>query len=390
MKNILSLTVVLCCMLYSCSSPEKDAKKIVDKFQTSLEQIVSDASNLNAYELSKQIETSKATFDLEVSNASEKIEDSEKRDIFDDIVEIDNIEIYQKLLQELTNKNLAALKDIQDKKWINKATGNFESIFIVSSQNISFANLNKTFDYSIVDGNIVFDEECGISPIFFILKDGVVLTLRNSKDETVEYREAKFEDMVQGKWRNSNFYDDGVIFKSEGKGSYYGDAAKNITYTLGTNRINVFIPASKFFGSDTRNYSYNPSTDKITLDHGARYNRVQDKGPDCLTFLFDGNKENADSEKPKVSYSSSESSGDSNNNWDKIIDEYEVLLDQYLVAAKKAKAGDVSMMTDVASILEKADKLQRKLEKAEDDLTTSQATRFSKIVTKFATTAAQL
>lgn len=47
-------------------------------------------------------------------------------------------------------------------------------------------------------------------------------------------------------------------------------------------------------------------------------------------------------------------------------------------------------MTDVASILEKADKLQRKLEKAEDDLTTSQATRFSKIVTKFAAAAAQM
>lgn len=341
MKNILFLTVALCCVLYSCSSPEKKAKKIVGKFQTSLEQIVSDAPNLNAYELSKQIQASKATFDLEVSDASQKIEDSEKSDIFDDIVEIDNIEIYQKLLQELTNKNLAALKNIQDKKWINKATVNVESIFSVNSQNISFANLNKKFDYSIVDGNIVFDEECETSPIFFILKDGV-LTLRNSKDETVEYREAKFEDMVQGKWRNSNFYDDGVIFKSEGKGSYYGDAAKNITYTLGTNRINVFIPASKFFGSDTRNYSYNPSTDKITLDHGARYNRAQDKGPDCLTFLFDGNKENADSEKPKVSYSSSESSGDSNNNWDKIIDEYEVLLDKYLVAAKKAKAGDVT------------------------------------------------
>lgn len=70
MKNILFLTVALCCVLYSCSSPEKKAKKIVGKFQTSLEQIVSDAPNLNAYELSKQIQASKATFDLEVSDAS--------------------------------------------------------------------------------------------------------------------------------------------------------------------------------------------------------------------------------------------------------------------------------------------------------------------------------
>ncbi|WP_180951535.1 hypothetical protein [Alistipes sp. cv1] len=49
---------------------------------------------------------------------------------------------------------------------------------------------------------------------------------------------------------------------------------------------------------------------------------------------------------------------------------------------KKAQNGDISAMSDYVGVLESAEKLQTKLEKAESELTTAQMSRLTKIVTK--------
>ncbi|MDE6341153.1 MAG: hypothetical protein K2K93_02450 [Muribaculaceae bacterium] len=68
--------------------------------------------------------------------------------------------------------------------------------------------------------------------------------------------------------------------------------------------------------------------------------------------------------------------------WDKILDEYEAYCTKLASYAKKAKAGDMSAMTEYASLLESAESLQKKLENAGSDLSVAQAGRLQKIAAK--------
>ena len=73
-----------------------------------------------------------------------------------------------------------------------------------------------------------------------------------------------------------------------------------------------------------------------------------------------------------------------NEDWDKILDEYDAYCTKLVAYAKKAKAGDMSAMTEYASLLESAESLQKKLENAGSDLSAAQAARLNKIAAKMA------
>ncbi len=77
-----------------------------------------------------------------------------------------------------------------------------------------------------------------------------------------------------------------------------------------------------------------------------------------------------------------EPSSSQSNNWDALLDEYEDYMTQAVKMAKKAQSGDMSVMTEYASLLEKAQSLQNKLESAENDMTPAQVARLNKIATK--------
>lgn len=83
---------------------------------------------------------------------------------------------------------------------------------------------------------------------------------------------------------------------------------------------------------------------------------------------------------PKATSSSSSKS--SGKNWDKIITDYESYVNKSIELLKKANAGDMSAMSDYATMLEKAEDLQESLEDADDEMTTSQMQRFIKIQQK--------
>lgn len=76
--------------------------------------------------------------------------------------------------------------------------------------------------------------------------------------------------------------------------------------------------------------------------------------------------------------------------WDELLDEYENYCNKTIEFAKKAKSGDMSAMTEYASLVESASKLQEELNDAKNDLTPAQAARLSKIASKFATAAASM
>lgn len=74
----------------------------------------------------------------------------------------------------------------------------------------------------------------------------------------------------------------------------------------------------------------------------------------------------------------------SSEDWDAILDEYENYCTKLASLSKKAMSGDMSAITEYTSMLESAQSLQEKLEKAESDMTAAQVARLNKIVNKMA------
>ncbi len=68
--------------------------------------------------------------------------------------------------------------------------------------------------------------------------------------------------------------------------------------------------------------------------------------------------------------------------WDKLLDEYEKYVDQYINTYKKAMKGDMTAMGEYVKLAEKAQKLAEQLEDAEDDMSAAQLKRYAKITEK--------
>lgn len=78
--------------------------------------------------------------------------------------------------------------------------------------------------------------------------------------------------------------------------------------------------------------------------------------------------------------STSTSSG--SDNWDKVLDEYEKYIDQYIELYRKALNGDLSALSDYANMLEKAESYSEKLSQAEGNMSASQMSRYIKLTGK--------
>ncbi|MBO7231491.1 MAG: hypothetical protein J6V20_08840 [Bacteroidaceae bacterium] len=70
--------------------------------------------------------------------------------------------------------------------------------------------------------------------------------------------------------------------------------------------------------------------------------------------------------------------------WDKILNEYEKYVDLYVKTYKKAMAGDMSALLEYAKLAEKAQALAEKIDKAKDEISESQLARYAKITQKMA------
>ncbi len=75
---------------------------------------------------------------------------------------------------------------------------------------------------------------------------------------------------------------------------------------------------------------------------------------------------------------------ESSTDWDKVLDSYEKYVNQYIAVYKKVQAGDMSAYNEMASLMEKYQKLAKQLEEAQDEMTAAQAERYLKITQKLA------
>lgn len=87
---------------------------------------------------------------------------------------------------------------------------------------------------------------------------------------------------------------------------------------------------------------------------------------------------------------SSSESGDSSEDWNAVLASYDEYVTKYISYMKRAKNGDMNALSEYPELLEKSEEFSSKLEKAKNDMTPAQWSRYMKITNKLASAAANL
>lgn len=95
-------------------------------------------------------------------------------------------------------------------------------------------------------------------------------------------------------------------------------------------------------------------------------------------------KDLIDAIEESISTLSTTSSSSGSKDVDKLLDDYESFVNHYIEFYKKAQKGDIAAIAEYAAALEKAEKLDKELEKAKGDFTVAQMQRLLKIQQKMA------
>ena len=80
------------------------------------------------------------------------------------------------------------------------------------------------------------------------------------------------------------------------------------------------------------------------------------------------------------SYGNSSSSG--SQDWDELLNSYEEYVDKYIAYLKKASKGDMTALSESATLMQKAQEFSDKMENAEGSMSASQWARYNKITMK--------
>lgn len=384
MKKRHLLTLLIVIFLSSCTSVEDRAKNVLENFSSTLKEI-KNPETIPSYELSSQI--NQALQKLNDKKQQELIELTELKDkeLFESLLNIESIEVYTKLREVLTNKNLEILENIKGKLWIDKNTRHFKSIFKVDVNSFSFLNLRNKFGIKILNGNII----CDNTVINLDIKDKSLYLIDKNGNKR-EFQEPTLIEKVYGRY-GSYSYD--YIFKEKGRGYLYAGATNwtsksntPFTYSIKGNRLKV-VKGNGLYTYQRNSFKH--YTNKIVEDGiGTSFYRQKRKGPNSISYLIDGDYENPNKKevkKIKVEYSntSNKTSTDSKN-WNKVLDNYEDYINEYIKYYKKAKNGDISALKEYPKLMRKAEELQKSLTQAQNDnsLTTKQISRMTKIQTK--------
>lgn len=79
-----------------------------------------------------------------------------------------------------------------------------------------------------------------------------------------------------------------------------------------------------------------------------------------------------------------------NQDWDKLLKDYEVYTDKYIALMQKAKKNDVSAMSEYQDVLDKAETLGKDLDKGQSKLSPDQLNKMIQIQTKLANAAMEM
>ena len=127
---------------------------------------------------------------------------------------------------------------------------------------------------------------------------------------------------------------------------------------------------------------------KGTMDDGVFKGQfITNKGKSMPFAVTEGNVDDLSFDDIDIDGSSDMSSSSGSTDWDELLDSYERYVNDYIALAKKAKNGDMSALSEYASVLQDANDLSEKIQGAKSEMSTSQIARYNKISIKLANAA---
>ena len=116
-------------------------------------------------------------------------------------------------------------------------------------------------------------------------------------------------------------------------------------------------------------------------------NEAETTEEDVVATVIDTLDQGGSETTMEVTESSTSSSSASSADIDAWLDKYERLMNTYVSLAKKAKAGDMSAVTEYASYAEQLNELYSDLENVSGNMTPAQTSRLARIYAKMASAA---
>ena len=253
--------------------------------------------------------------------------------------------------------------------------------------------------------NVVFSEKQLESVFSLGIDETASITFKFDKDKTKEA--VKFK--VSSKWKegdpNSSERSSGIeetydlkgkvdkypitmhleIEGSLVKGTYYydkkgPDAQLNLSGSCDGNSLDINETDEN--GTPTGHF-------KGTMDDGVFKGQfITNKGKSMPFAVTEGNVDDLSFD--DIDSSSDMSSSSGSTDWDELLDSYERYVDDYIALAKKAQNGDMSALSEYASVLQDANDLSEKIQGAKSEMSTSQVARYNKISIKLANAAQNL
>lgn len=371
MRKIIKIIgcITVAVMLSACSNPEDDAKELSDAFNKELQKY-SECEIPN--EFNNLLYSAKSKIESGYNECEKKYQDTPEK-----------IELFYSVYQQKTDSMIVEFnkayaenikKTLGSEYWYKPCISDGYYVYTFNDDKFHVVGCKEDIPYTINGDTLFFNDsdnskliiDFGYGVESFSLKD---VTTRDA----VTFVKADDRAKICGSWHESGAIDADFVIKNNGK--YV------ITVFGYTSTCNWKYSKGMFtWCSGSKDALKIKDIDHFVCGNGY-FSRRTKPSPKSVSFLFDEDNQVEDPvEKTKSSSSASSSSG--SEDWDKILDEYEEFVNDYIKLFKKAQSGDMSAMTEYVSVLEDAQSLANKLEGASSDLSSSQLSRYQKILSK--------
>ena len=130
--------------------------------------------------------------------------------------------------------------------------------------------------------------------------------------------------------------------------------------------------------------------DEVYYTSGSgNWMKVYDMGENYLGYVYydriisGGNKDISNSlSQNAIEEDSNEQNSNTSEDWNAVLDAYEKYVDQYIRMMERVNKGDDTAIAEYPGLLAKAEELQKKMENAKGEMTSTQIARLNKIQQK--------
>lgn len=386
--------IILVIFLNSCGpNIEELAKQNADNYLKDLSEIRKDqplhnlVSKLNSvvYRNEQQINDLLSTQEIE----------AEDKEVFNQIISQNINDRIDDLSSYVQKKKKEGYNFMNEKKWIlkDKEEQNFyRGIFTVKDSTLTFLNIKGSYKISLGEKNE--ESEIDGSKITFEKLNDKELKIVQGTNSAV-FVEAKDDDLILGKWSGSDRYLGqtayfSLVVTSHTKGIFHLKADKSSKYKISVKSSgNGKYYISDKGGSIPLKYSDGFLRGKLP-PFKLNLKRTKSETAYSANSIFSGytKEDSKNNQSQELSLNTTSGSKD----WDKMLNDYEDYVVEYLKFYKKAMEGDYSAISKYPALMQKATALQQSIAKAQNDneLSATQVQRMLKIQIKMTNAALEM